>query len=153
MESKIVGHLKPTAHDLSFFESEPFAIPYFDNAKLKIGYVEAEHQQYLESADKVLKNFLQLNSVDKIKDSEIVYRYYIETLMNGYTKALNISTNQSIWNFLTPTEIIIHWDENGDFYLCVSCECEWEEEHGLQLVFKDGHTLIRASGHDGQFTD
>jgi hypothetical protein len=32
--------------------------------------------------------------------------------------------------------------------LVISCECDREEEHGLQLVFKDGATLTRASGHD-----
>ena len=59
---------------------------------------------------------------------------------------------KDIWNFVTPTEIIKHWDEDGEFYLCVSCGCEWEEEHVLQLVvFKDGQTLTRASGHDEHF--
>ncbi len=153
MESKIVGQLKPNEYDTDFFESEPCEIPFFDNRKLKIGFVEAEHQPYLDGADIVLKNFLKLNSTDKIRNSEIVHHYYAETLKNGYTKPLNVSTSKDIWNFVTPTEIIIHWDENGDYYLCVSCECEWEEEHGLQLVFKDGQTLTRASGHDGHFTD
>lgn len=153
MESKIVGQLKANEHDPDFFESEPFEIPFFDNKKLKIGFVEAEHQPYLDGADKVLENFLKLNSTDKIRNSEIVNHYYTETLRHGHTKPLNVSTSQDIWNFVTPTEIIIHWDENGDFFLCVSCDCEWEQEHGLQLVFKNGQTLTRASGHDGHFTD
>ncbi|MEI9908212.1 MAG: hypothetical protein WDO71_00170 [Bacteroidota bacterium] len=153
MESKIAGRLKPNEYDTDFFESEPFPIPYFDNKKLPIGFVEAKHQPYLDSADKVLQNFIALNPIDKIKDSEIVNHYYCETLKDGYTNPLNITTTQEIWNFVTPTEIIIHWDENGGFYLCVSCKCEWEEEHGLQLVFKDGQTLTRAGGHDGHFTD
>ncbi len=153
MQSKIVGHLKPNKYNSDFFESEPFEIPYFDNQNLKVGFIEALHQPYLETADKVLGNFLKLDSKDRIKNSEIVLHYYTETLKYGYTKPLDISTKREIWNFVTPTEIVIHWDENEDFYLCVSCECEWEEEHGLQLVFKNGQTLTRASGHDGHFTD
>ena len=153
MESKIVGQLKPNGYNLGFFESEPFEIPYFDNKKLKIGFIEAEHQPYLEGADKVLQNFFELKSSDKIENSEIVANYYFETLKHGYTKQLNIKKNQDIWNFVTPTEIIIQWDEYGDFFLCVSCECDWEEEHGLQLVFKNGHTLTSASGNDGHFSD
>lgn len=133
MESKIVGQLKPSEHDADFFESEPFGIPYFDNQKLPIGFVEAKYEPYLVNADKVLQNFLELNSNDKLKDSEVVNHYYSKTLEYGYTKPLNIKTTQDIWNFVIPTEIIIEWDENEDFYLCVSCECEWEEEHGLQL--------------------
>ena len=66
----------------------------------------------------------------------------------GYTKSLGVKKIDEIWNFVRPSEIIIDWDENGDFYLNVSCECGWEEEHGLQLIFKDGLTLIRAGGHE-----
>ena len=153
MESKIVGQLKPNEHDLDYFESEPFEIPYFDNKKIKVGFVEAGHQPYLEGADKVLQNFLGLNSTHRIQNSEIVSNCYAEMLKHGYTRPLDVVANRDIWNFVTPTEILIPWDENGDFYLCVSCECEWEEEHGLQLVFKNGETLTRASGHDGHFTD
>lgn len=153
MTSKIAGQLSPVDDDPDLFESEPFPIPYFDNKKVKVGFVEAKHQPYLESADKVLENFIGLSSIDRIENSGMVHDYYSETLKHGYTTPLDIKTAKDIWNFVTPTEIIIHWDEDVDFYLCVSCDCEWEEEHGLQLVFKDGRTLTRASGHDGHFTD
>lgn len=33
-----------------------------------------------------------------------------------------------------------------------TCGCEWEEEHGLQLVFKEGKKLTRISGYDGHIT-
>jgi hypothetical protein len=153
MNSKIVGQLNPTDYDPSFFYSQPFPIPYFDNKKLKVGFVEAEHQPYLDGADKTLENFVRLSSIDRTENSDIVHHYYSEALKYGYTKPLDIKTTNDIWNFVTPTEIIIHLDETGDFYLCISCECEWEEEHGLQLVFAKGQTLTRASGHDGHFTD
>lgn len=153
MESKIVGQLKPLEYDLDFYESEPFPILYFNNQKLKIGFVEAKHQLYLFEADKVLENFLKLDSRDKIENSQLVFNYYDETLKWGYTKLLDIKTVDEVWNFVYPSEIIIDWDEKGDFYLCVCCECEWEQEHGLQLVFKDGITLTRASGNDGYYTD
>ncbi|SHG40591.1 hypothetical protein SAMN04488109_0095 [Chryseolinea serpens] len=153
IESKIVGRLKPSEFDADFYTSEPFEIPYFDNIKMKIGFVEAKHGPYLEQADKTLRAFLSLNAVNRIQDSERVYKYYHETLKHGYTKPLTVKTSSEIWNHVSPGEIIIDWNEHGEFYLCVSCGCDWEEEHGLQLVFKDGETLTRASGHDGHYTD
>lgn len=153
MESRIVGQLKPVDYDTDFFESGPFPIPYFDDKKLKVGFVEAKHEPYLLEADNVLQNFLKLHKEDRIGDSQLVLHYYSETLKYGSTKPLDINIPADIWNFVYPSEIIVQWDENEDFYLCVSCGCEWEEEHGLQLVFKDGKKLIRASGHDGGFTD
>jgi len=153
MNSKIAGQLNSIDFDPNFYISQPIDIPYFDNKKLTIGFVEATHQPYLDTADKILENFLQLKSHDKIKDTDLVYVYYDQTLTHGYTKSLDISSPVDIWKFVEPKEIIIYWDEDADFYLCVSCDCAWEDEHGLQLVFKDGLILTRASGHDGHFTD
>ncbi|WP_291147865.1 DUF6985 domain-containing protein [Flavobacterium sp. UBA7680] len=153
MISKIVGQLKSLDYDSDFFISEPYLIPYFNDKKLKIGFVDAMHEPYLTEADKVLENFLKLNNEGRIKDSQLVFNYYKETLHLGYTKSLDIEVTEQVWDFVHPSEIIIDWDENGDFYLCISCECEWEDEHGLYLVFKDGLKLTRANGHDGGFTD
>jgi uncharacterized protein DUF6985 len=153
MESRIVGQLQLSEHNSDYFESSPFEIPYFDNSTLKIGFVEASSKLYMDEADRVLQNFLRLNHDNKIKDAPIVYKCYLQTLENGYTKPLDIQSAPDIWKFVKPTEVIIHWDESGHFYLCVSCNCEWELEHGLQLVFNDGKILTRASGHDGHFTD
>jgi len=152
MESSIVGKLKSVAYQAEWLESDPHEIPYFDNKQLKILFVEANHEPYLQGADKVLQHFMNLNSRDRIADSHKIYQYYQQTLNSGYTVPLDIDSMTDIWNFVYPSEIIIHWDEDG-YYLGISCECEWEEEHGLQLVFKDGKKLTRASGHDGAFTD
>jgi hypothetical protein len=153
IESKIVGRLKASEFDADFYESEPFKIPYFDNIKIEIGFVDAKYEPYLVLADETLQAFLSLSAANRIQDSERVYQYYHETLKHGYTKPLDIKTSSAIWNYVNPKSIIIDWDEHGEFYLCVSCGCEWEEEHGLQLVFKGGQTLTRASGHDGHYTD
>ncbi|MFC7668884.1 DUF6985 domain-containing protein [Hymenobacter humi] len=32
-------------------------------------------------------------------------------------------------------------------------ECEWEVEHGLQLVFRQGRMLTRVSQYDGHLTE
>jgi hypothetical protein len=153
MQSRIVGQIKPVDYDPDFFESSPYPIPYFDGKELKVGFVEAGHEPYLLQADNVLQNFLSLDKQNRIGDSQLVFHYYSETVKYGHTKPLDVKDTTEIWNFVYPSEIIVHWDENADFYLCVSCGCKWEEEHGLQLVFKDGKKLTRASGHDGGFID
>jgi hypothetical protein len=134
-------------------ESAPFPIPYFDNKKLKILFVDAKYQEYLLGADDVLQTFLKLDRNDRLKDSQMVKYYYDETLKFGYTKSLGVKGPEDIWNFVYPSEILIDQEENGDFYLVVSGECDWEEEHGLQLVFKNGQKLTKASGHDGDYSN
>ena len=115
MTSKIVGQLNPVEYDGEYFESEPFPIPYFDNKKLKIGFVEANHQPYLSRADDVLQSFLKLTRSDRIGDSQTVYKYYDETLKHAHSKPLKIKSTEDIWDFVHPSEIIILWDGNKDF--------------------------------------
>ncbi len=153
MKSNIVGELNPVEYDDNYFESNPFEIPYFDNKELKIGFVEPNYEPYLAEADKVLERFLNKNSENRLKDSKIVHNYYLEILKHGYCKELPLNSITDIWNHVMPSEIIIDWEDIGKFYLCVSCGCTWEEEHGLQLVFENGNTLTRASGHDGHYED
>lgn len=37
-------------------------------------------------------------------------------------------------------------------HVVLGCECAWEPEHGLQLVFRDGRRLTRISQFDGDLT-
>lgn len=96
MESKIVGQLNPVEHDPDFFESEPYPIPYFNNKKIRIGFIEAKHQPYLIKADEVLQNFLKLSVTDRISHSQLVYNYYEEILKYGYTEPLYVEETQAI---------------------------------------------------------
>jgi hypothetical protein len=37
-------------------------------------------------------------------------------------------------------------------YISLECECEWEEEHGLQIVFKNGLRVNKVGPYDGHVT-
>ena len=56
-----------------------------------------------------------------------------------------------IWNLITPSGILVTRRPHGepDIFINMTCECLWEPEHGLQLVFKKGKALTRVSGQDG----
>jgi hypothetical protein len=55
-----------------------------------------------------------------------------------------------IWTFVRPKAVYLEFHEvTGSVYATIACECDWEEEHGLQLVYKDGTTLSRVSDQDG----
>jgi hypothetical protein len=103
--SKIVGQLSPTDFDPDFFESKPYPFPYFDSKEIKVGFVEAEHQPYLDGADKALENFIGLGLIDRTENSDMVHNYYSETLKYGYTKPLDIKMTKDIWNFVTSQTI------------------------------------------------
>jgi hypothetical protein len=38
-------------------------------------------------------------------------------------------------------------------YVSVECECTWESEHGLELVFKNGVHVTKLGSYDGHLTN
>lgn len=148
MESKILGKIKPHEFDPDLYFGEPIEIPYFDNLKISVGIGDAEHEPSLIEADQVLFNFLKLNSENRVGDSEIVIHHYQECLTYGVSQSLKITHPSDIWGFIRPSEIIVDSLMDEGFFVNISCECDWELEHGLQLVFKNGTELIKAGGHE-----
>jgi hypothetical protein len=43
--------------------------------------------------------------------------------------------------------------DDQEVYVSVACECSWEPEHGLQLVFKEGRCVSRVGPYDGHLTN
>ena len=162
--SQIIGQLNQDDNFPDWWKSEEISIPFFDNEKLTITFMdfEPEHDKtFIQEADQALRNFLSLTITDRNLISELAYKNCMDFLdavdFDDEEKQpfTNIKEPTEIWNFIEPTEIYIsrrHRRDN-DIYVQVSCECDWEEEHGLQLVFKQGKQLTRISDQDGHLTE
>ncbi len=56
----------------------------------------------------------------------------------------------AIWRFVHPQNVYVQFhDETADVYVTLACACDWDEEHGLQLVYRGGLELTRVSQQDG----
>jgi len=42
---------------------------------------------------------------------------------------------------------------DGRVYVSVEYECDWEPEHGLQIVFRDGRTVTKVGPYNGHLTN
>lgn len=42
---------------------------------------------------------------------------------------------------------------SGPVTASAECECSWEPEHGLQLVFRGGRTISKVGPFDGHLTN
>lgn len=150
--AEIVGPLKANPDYKGFYETEPVHVPYL-NQKVKITFTKGDDSSFMAKAEIVLKRFFKLNDTDHLHDSKLVERNYQDCVTSSGAQPLNIKKTKDAWNFVTPTNVIIEQGSNGKFYVTISCQCQWEKIHGLQLVFREGKKLTRASGHDGQYED
>jgi hypothetical protein len=161
--SKIIGRLKQEESFPDWWKSEVVAIPFFDNDKLTITFMdfEPEHDKtFIEEADQALTNFLKLNTEDRNLISELAYKNCMDFLdAVGFDEAdeplRQIKNKNEIWDFIQPTEIYVTRRpyKEQDIYVQIACECDWEQEHGLQLVFRQGKKLTRISDQDGHLTE
>lgn len=108
----------------------------------------------VQQIERALQNFFQLDTHYRDSLSDLVYESYEKTLDAVDMDPLELSTKEDIWKYVYPTEVYISQRHRRDeaIYVQVACECEWEVEHGLQLVFKDGARITRVSQQDGHLT-
>lgn len=161
--SSVLGQLTQNDKFPDWWKSKAFKIPFFNNIELTICFMDFEPNHdttFLQEADQALTNFFKLNSTDRNSISELAYKNCTEFLDEvGYDEAddaiRNIKDKDEIWKFIYPSEIYLTRRpyKEQDIYVFVACECEWEQEHGLQLVFRQGKKLTRISDQDGHLTE
>jgi len=161
--SKIIGQLRQEDQFPDWWKSSKIEVPFFENEKLTVTFMdfEPEHDKtFIEEADQAVTNFLKLNLVDRNSISDLAYRNCKDFLgavdFDEADQPLRqIKNYNEIWNFIHPTEIYVTRRpyKEHDIYLTLACECDWEQEHGLQLVFRQGKQLIRISDQDGHLTE
>lgn len=160
--SKIIGNLKRD-ESLGWWKSAEIEVPLFDDAKLTITFMDFEPQRdksFVDEAEQALINFLRLGPSDRNAISDLAHKNCADFLeavgFNEADEALwKIKDKNDIWKFIQPTEIYLSRRNrrDKDIYVQVACECAWEQEHGLQLVFRQGKKLTRISAQDGHLTE
>lgn len=163
IKSSIIGLLKQDERFPDWWNGKEVEIPFFDNHPLQVVFMHFEPEQdkaFITEADQALRNFLKLSPMDRDAISELVHRNCMEFLAvvgfdGGNDHLRKIKRNDEIWNFVYPTTIYLtrRHRRDQDIYVFVACECDWEQEHGLQLVFRQGKQLTRISDQDGHLTE
>ncbi|MFO0449408.1 MAG: DUF6985 domain-containing protein [Pseudomonadota bacterium] len=159
--SKRIGQLTQDKDSPDWWRSKEIEIPFFDNKPLAIIYMDFEPKadlKFLEEADLAISNFLRFDKQDRLKLSDLVFKNYsdfLEAIGNDNEYKLSIRSNDDIWDFVHPFEIYVTRRpyKEMDMYVQIHCNCDWEEEHGLQLVFRQGRQITRVSDIDGHLTE
>jgi len=160
IESKIIGMLSQNDRFEDWWQSEPVNLPLV-NEKLHMTFMDFEpemDEKFIQEADEAIENFLQLDIEYRNQITDYVYNHFLEFKslvgLEDIPNEMNEIQKSEIWSFITPSEILITrrpYNE-PDIYINMTCECLWEQEHGLQLVFKKGKALTRVSDQDGHLT-
>jgi hypothetical protein len=142
--------------ELAWYMSEPVPVPILGRACQLIleGYAEDEHKEEFHAA---IANFLGLTERALAEASEPLVRYYqdYEEYWLEEGKA-PLRTAEELWAHVTlGHEPMVSRRSHGDraIYVSVECGCRWEEEHGLQLVFRNGLRITRLGSYNGHLSN
>ncbi len=159
--SEIIGTLTQNEQFDDWWESNPIHVPLLDE-KLKVtfmNYIPDHDPLFSSQADLALNNFLQLSSDYLTEIATYVYDNYKEFASmvgeDDLPSEMNTINTTEIWNFVQFQELYVsrRSRRDQDIYITVACECDWEIEHGLQFVFRQGKKLTRVSDQDGHETE
>ena len=137
--------------------SKPVGVNLFDGLELVFCFLNrtGKSDENKEGFEIAAYNFLSLDSSVKDSVSKLVYENYKKMLDNSDIVPLDIVKEADAWKYVHPRNVIVSRRNNNDkdVYVQVICFCDWETEHDLQLVFREGRKLTRVSAADGHLTD
>lgn len=150
-----LGDLKPHADIPEWLVSNPVPIPYFDGLPLTFtldGLEDADE----DDVKAAINSFLTLSASDRLAASPYLFKNYqrIADLADDEDVGCRVDSEQDIWNHVRPEEIFVSRRSRRDraIYVQIGAACDWESEHGLQIVYRRGATLSRVSDLDGHLT-
>jgi hypothetical protein len=140
------------------WRSQPVKVNVLDGKLLPFILADEWNQvSLLQPIQSAVENFLGLDPEHREELTDLVYKNYEEVLERSTFQPLPIREKSQIWKYIFPTEILIKqgvddatdiFIEHGVVYIVASGYCEWEQEHGLEMVFKRGNEVVRVSEID-----
>lgn len=157
----VLGALARHPHIDGWVQSELVRIDSLGGHRFRFVFQESATVDDEVAVPSALQNLLRpdLNLVAQAEGH--VFRYFQDTmrLLGEDAPELTVATAAEVWRYVEFGESIHVHHERGDqfvpagVYLSVECECAWEAEHGLQLVFRDGLEVVKVGMYDGHLTN
>ena len=140
-----------------WYISKPIAVPMLGGETCEIvleGYDEDECKQEFHDA---IANFLAGTPAVLRAADEPLFRYYKDYeaywLEDGNPP---IDSAEALWQHVQfGCEAMVTRRDSGDkaVYVSLECNCDWEVEHGLQIVLKSGLKVNKLGAFDGHLTN
>ena len=154
-----LGPVKQDAQFDDWLRREPLRIHVLGDVDCELileGYEEDENKEEFHEA---IHHFLSLDSSALIAVQDHIFQYYkevIDYLSPDDEWYVDIKQPDEVWQYVELCrEPAVMRRPYGDkkVYISLCCRCDWEQEHGLQIVFKQGLKVNKIGPFDGHLTN
>ncbi|GGX58025.1 hypothetical protein GCM10007385_28210 [Tateyamaria omphalii] len=139
--------------------SDTISLPFFGGASVAL---LSDVTQLPPAAGDALRRFSTLTPADRSSITQHVYAYYRDMHTHAGGNLIDEvmpRPNQpdDIWKHIHPLSIAIKSRptlfsdtkaESPTFYVLLETNCDWEDEHGLLLSWKEGYELVKVGEYD-----
>lgn len=144
--------------DFGCYCSESIEVPVLSGNECRIFVEGYGHDVKLDDYHTAIANFLAATPAVLTAVEPHIYRYYLNVKQNCEAEEdfPPIQTESEIWSYIQIGEFaFVSRRSHGDkaIYISIECECDWEPEHGLQIVFKNGLRVNKIGPYDGHLTN
>lgn len=143
--------------DANNHRSRPLTLPMLgrdDATVVLVGYLDDSAQSEFHD---VVRNLLSRTRDTLLAVSSDLQSYCsdINQFLEPEEK-LHVADHHDLWNHVRfGNEVYIKRRRNGDrkLYVTIECGCDWEVEHGLQLVLREGLAVNKLGPFDGHLSN
>ncbi len=155
MNIPALGPLQPDSKIPEWLVSQPISVPFLEGAKLTFTLDGLEDTDEADASNAV-EAFLGLPPDARKNAAPYVFANYrrMAELVSDEDLACRIGSEEDVWAHVNFSEVFVSRRHRRDkaIYVQITAECDWEPEHGLQLVYRGGKELVRVSEQDGHLT-
>lgn len=147
---------EPDESGWRYSQPRPLAVLHGSVCRLVLeGYDDDPRKEDFHTA---IKNFLHAGVGVLEAAAPHIHQYYEDCNSDWEPdddEYLVIDTPEEVWEHISFGEPTVSRRPYGDkaVYVSIECECDWEPEHGLQLVFKNGLRVNKVGPYDGHLTN
>lgn len=154
-----LGKLTPSSDFPEWLESELVPVPMLHDKLCRFildGYEDDDQPEDFHAA---ANNLLAAGPEVLQAAEQAIYQYYVDRDYNvdmDEEDWIVIEKPEDVWEFVSlGGEFHLSRRNYGDekIYASLECNCEWEEEHGLQIVLKEGKFVNKIGQYDGHVTN
>ncbi|MES2103027.1 MAG: hypothetical protein V4634_03350 [Pseudomonadota bacterium] len=136
--------------------SAPVAVPYLGGMELEFVLEGMDGDAQPQEFAAAVASFLAKDKAEQALAAPHILETYHSAVaeMAPEKPACVINSASEAWQHVQPEEVRVCRRQQGDrkVYVQLVADCDWDHEHGLQLVFRDGRDLSRVSLFDDYLT-
>ncbi len=141
------------------YAGDTLNVPFLDE-ELEFSVSDLKRGEALDDYSAAFRNFLALGAPTREEAARYVFKFYQECAsrieesgMEEFELDFIITEEAGVWEYVQLYTVTASRREaDGLVYIQATGNCDWEEEHGIQLVFREGKKLSRVSEQDGHLT-